>query len=1140
MSLDRSCFHPHVGTTAMRSTVTHSTASTCPQLQFRHEENKRKRRKCRGNRAYQRFRAKLRRQGFDNGVIETMISNHNTSDGESTNQLEPSIPIFNSEAFITSPEQRTQEHEYVDQASGTKRKRNRTSNEITASISQMSISYLPRKRHRSKTIESSLTEQEQMCEPLSNVKPKYLQVSDQIFKQMLSESSTDRTHIPLPILDTPQKTQFVRIYAHLLNNVLYLEMELNFWNHYQDVLTAEHIWSSVPLDKSETQKNSLYRSKFKTTSQLSAHQKLLENRLQRAKTDLNQHKQQAIHNYFDEKQLSIILTAFVRRGQFKLRADYERKKRLLQCDANDHRLIREFYDLKPTNNQIQSARIIWKLTKDKLQTEEDMNVLKQRIYTKRLPASFQILDHSIDNIEKMLQNPILNQDKRATLSSRRLKIIAQFKYDLMKLAILTAEETIRCHVTLITAEKKALIENVTSALDSPQPTLLAQVIQVVNKREVNMMQRQQIILEQKLSVFDDAPTMEDMTTTTVTIHNRLSSDLLDKIINQEFQYILQCFQTGFHRNCVSISDQRAQHFFAELETLVRQLYTTPIPTKLRRRAQYEQRTIRSIQRRLQASHSIVRLTDKSKVFHLGSQHEYHRKALEYMTKTNAYKELSNGNNLCADHLHKVLSIIDPLLKTKAINLKWWKSKMRPDSKTIELAHLYFIPKAHKVNTPLRPIVSSIKAAATGVSHFLDQILRPLYDQVAKSSTFINDIDFVRQLEHYRDSGRFRLTTTFVTFDVTDLYTMIPHNGFLIALGHFLERHSTNHRIHGMTIDTIMKLARLVLTTNCFAFNNKYYEQIRGGAMGSPLTMTLANIYMLEWEQPLIKYQKSQNELYGRYIDDVFMTTNSLSQMNTQLNEIEVKDPNIKIIRSAGTAMEFLDVYVRNENGQLKTCVYHKPAAEPYILPFLSEHPRHVHRNTIKGALFRAVRLCSDVEDFHHERLHVELTLLLNGYPLKFINYHFTQFFRQHQGLSLLPDQPMDQIVYEQLHRKILVRLSRREQKRNELITNYDTNEQKQINQSKYWNNKNITVQYTFQSGPLLTLKHKLNVLWKKHYVYEGSSMNHVRIQMGTRTNQSLSHLFVKKKPLKSTLADITSLPTTTSIATNTTNTNIIL
>jgi hypothetical protein len=166
---------------------------------------------------------------------------------------------------------------------------------------------------------------------------------------------------------------------------------------------------------------------------------------------------------------------------------------------------------------------------------------------------------------------------------------------------------------------------------------------------------------------------------------------------------------------------------------------------------------------------------------------------------------------------------------------------------------------------LRPIVAAIKAAATGVSHFLDNLLRPVFDRAAKETTFINSIELVRQLESYRNSGRLLSTTLFVTFDVTNLYTMIPRDGAILALQKFLHKHGENHRIHEITIDTITKLTRLVLDTNSFFYENTYFQQIRGGAMGSPFTMTLANIYMLEWEQLLIEHQKTHNELYGRYV-----------------------------------------------------------------------------------------------------------------------------------------------------------------------------------------------------------------------------------------------------------------------------------
>ncbi len=65
------------------------------------------------------------------------------------------------------------------------------------------------------------------------------------------------------------------------------------------------------------------------------------------------------------------------------------------------------------------------------------------------------------------------------------------------------------------------------------------------------------------------------------------------------------------------------------------------------------------------------------------------------------------------------------------------------------------------------------------------------------------------------------------------------------------------------------MARLILDTNCFAYKDKYYQQIEGGAMGSAFTQVLANIYMFEWEQDLITHQDKNKEIYGRFVKIFF-------------------------------------------------------------------------------------------------------------------------------------------------------------------------------------------------------------------------------------------------------------------------------
>jgi len=141
--------------------------------------------------------------------------------------------------------------------------------------------------------------------------------------------------------------------------------------------------------------------------------------------------------------------------------------------------------------------------------------------------------------------------------------------------------------------------------------------------------------------------------------------------------------------------------------------------------------------------------------------------------------------------------------------------------------------------------------------------------VAKQTKFISRIDFFRQLKQYCHRGRLLPTTKFITFDVTDLYAMILRKCVLDILERFLRKYSKQGKINNMTIDKIMKRAHLFLDTNCFAYQDKHYQQIIGGAMGSPFIMTLANIYMLEWEPSLVEHQKSHNELDDRYVNAIY-------------------------------------------------------------------------------------------------------------------------------------------------------------------------------------------------------------------------------------------------------------------------------
>ncbi|CAF1440339.1 unnamed protein product [Rotaria sp. Silwood1] len=417
-------------------------------------------------------------------------------------------------------------------------------------------------------------------------------------------------------------------------------------------------------------------------------------------------------------------------------------------------------------------------------------------------------------------------------------------------------------------------------------------------------------------------------------------------------------------------------------------------------------------------------------------------------------------------------------------------------------------------TPLRPIIASIHAAATLVSKFLNDLLAPIYLNVAREMTFINSIDVVSKLEKYVLDGHFQVTTKFIVIDVTDLYTMIPREGTLHALMRFLENNSYHGKIGTLSIDAIMRMARLIFDTNYFAYDNKYYKQTCGGAMSSAFTQVLANIYMHEWEQDLIQYQAVHKGIYGRYTDDIFMTTNeNIHAIKMQLEKASNRDTNIQINYEINTSVNFLDVTINNENGHLKTCLYRKTTAEPNILPYTSSHPPHVHRNIPFAALLRAARICSDVHDFNRERIRIDLSLLLNNYPRNFIRKQFNRFFQVNNAIPVLDE--WNSQVYHRLHEQLFHQPTRREKQLQAVAQ--DPIRSPTVFQQKTWDPNIMYPRYVFDSSTSTDFQKRFYKWWRLYYANAASPLTNIKVRLGAMANQTLEAFLIRKKPPKAIL-----------------------
>ena len=295
------------------------------------------------------------------------------------------------------------------------------------------------------------------------------------------------------------------------------------------------------------------------------------------------------------------------------------------------------------------------------------------------------------------------------------------------------------------------------------------------------------------------------------------------------------------------------------------------------------------------------------------------------------------------------------------------------------AILYGLPKVHKADIPMRPILSAYKAPSYKLAKFVIPSFLPF---INNDFTLKNSYDFKNILEKERYPGSAFLTS----FDVTSLFTNVPVKETLEIATECM--YSNGGSFRNMSKGNFKRLLELCTLDNHFLFNNQHYSQFEGFAMGNPISATMANLFLSFHEtnwldncplafKPLV---------YRRYVDDCFIIFREKNHAPKFLEYLNNQHDNINFTMEMEdeNKLNFLDCTVEkntiNNFVSLIFSVFRKPTFTSLGMNYHSNTFHNFKLNDIRTLLHRAYEISSNWKLLDNELKFLLNYFTLNGYP----------------------------------------------------------------------------------------------------------------------------------------------------------------
>ncbi|GAB0099411.1 uncharacterized protein DMENIID0001_152670 [Sergentomyia squamirostris] len=302
--------------------------------------------------------------------------------------------------------------------------------------------------------------------------------------------------------------------------------------------------------------------------------------------------------------------------------------------------------------------------------------------------------------------------------------------------------------------------------------------------------------------------------------------------------------------------------------------------------------------------------------------------------------------------------------------------------------IYGLPKTHKEDYPLRPVMSCSQSPIYNLSRFLSDILKlsisDLYEYNIKDShSFVERIKNIVVPPDY----------IMVSFDVKSLFTNVPTTMVRDRVRSLWDKISKHTKINA---NVFFRMLDLALETRDFAYGGKFYRQNNGLPMGAPLSPVAADVVMDFALNEITKKLDYSLHCLCKYVDDIFcLIPRDRVEETLEASFHPSLQFTVEIEVDAG--LPYLDTFVRRNQTTLETVWYKKPTSSHRLLNFNSKHPLQQKIAVAVGFIKRVDRLTTT--DRENMRSTIFTHLRINDFPPVLIHRLYDKLLQHKHAIN---------------------------------------------------------------------------------------------------------------------------------------------